>query len=105
MPWYAYLAHFVGGAALANGVPHFVHGVCGEKFQSPFAKPPGKGLSPPVTNLVWGFVNFVAGYLLIMAWTTAEPRDMGDLTAIALGALAMGLMLAHHFGNVKGNNG
>jgi hypothetical protein len=27
MPWYHYLAHFVAGAFLANGVPHFVQGI------------------------------------------------------------------------------
>jgi len=41
MPWYGYLAHFIAGAFLANGVPHFVQGVCGNKFQTPFATPRG----------------------------------------------------------------
>ena len=45
MPWYDYLAHFFAGAFLANGVPHFVQGICGNKFQSPFASPPGVGES------------------------------------------------------------
>jgi hypothetical protein len=38
MPWYDYLVHFVAGAFLANGVPHFVQGVCGNKFQTPPAR-------------------------------------------------------------------
>ena len=45
MPWYDYLAHFLAGAFLANGVPHFVQGICGNKFQSPFASPLASGLS------------------------------------------------------------
>jgi len=45
MPWYFYLLEFLSGMFLANGVPHFVQGVSGAPFQSPFAKPPGVGES------------------------------------------------------------
>ncbi len=45
MRWYHYVAYFFGGAFLANAVPHFVNGVSGQPFQSPFAHPPGEGLS------------------------------------------------------------
>ena len=64
MPWTYYLIHFAGGLVFANGLPHFLHGMSGEKFQSPFANPPGKGLSSPLVNVVWGFANFVVGYAL-----------------------------------------
>ncbi|HEV2561006.1 MAG TPA: hypothetical protein VGT78_02590 [Rhizomicrobium sp.] len=97
----AYLLHFLAGAILANGVPHFVHGISGEKFQSPFAHPPGKGLSSPLVNVLWGFGNLVAGTALLMAY--AGPRGLIDFTAVGLGALAMGVALAIHFGRVKGN--
>ena len=43
MPWYDYAAYFFAGAFLANSIPHFVQGVCGNQFQSPFASPPGRG--------------------------------------------------------------
>ncbi len=33
MAWHFYLAQFVSGLLLANGVPHFVQGISGEKFQ------------------------------------------------------------------------
>ena len=61
MPWYFYLLEFVSGLLLANGVPHFVQGISGEKFQSPFASPPGGGESSPVTNTIWGFANLSVG--------------------------------------------
>ncbi|GAG09391.1 unnamed protein product, partial [marine sediment metagenome] len=48
MAWYAYLAYFFAGVFLANGVPHFVHGISGKKFQSPFASPPAVGESSPL---------------------------------------------------------
>jgi hypothetical protein len=43
MPWYGYIAYFFIGVFGANGVPHFVQGICGNHFQTPFASPPGKG--------------------------------------------------------------
>ena len=36
------ISYFFAGAFLANAVPHFVSGVMGRVFQSPFAKPPGR---------------------------------------------------------------
>ena len=35
------VSYLFGGAFMANGVPHFVSGVTGRPFQSPFAKPSG----------------------------------------------------------------
>ena len=49
MPWYFYLAYFWGGAFLVNAVPHFVNGVSGRSFPTPFASPPGKGSSSPIS--------------------------------------------------------
>ena len=64
MPWYNYLAAFFAGAFLANAIPHLVKGICGDPFPTPFAKPPGKGLSSPPVNAAWALFNLVAGYLL-----------------------------------------
>ncbi|HUJ02851.1 MAG TPA: hypothetical protein VLW75_04370 [Rhizomicrobium sp.] len=102
MPFYGYLVHFLAGCFLANGVPHFVYGISGEKFQSPFASPPGKGLSSPLVNVIWGFANFVVGYLLLLTFTQeGEARSYADLGAIAAGVFLMGVMLATHFGRVR----
>src|SRR6201994_491077 len=64
MEWYNYLSIFFSGAFWANVVPHFVHGISGDKFPTPFAKPPGKGLSSPTVNVLWSLVNMAAGYFL-----------------------------------------
>ncbi len=64
MTWYVYLAHFGAGIFLANGVPHFVNGISGHKFQSPFASPPGVGESSPLVNVIWGMINFVISFIL-----------------------------------------
>jgi hypothetical protein len=62
--WYQYLACFFAGMFLANVVPHFVHGISGDRFPTPFAHPPGKGLSSPTVNVLWALLNLVVGYLL-----------------------------------------
>jgi hypothetical protein len=62
--WYDYIACFFAGMFLANAVPHFVHGISGDRFPTPFAHPPGKGLSSPTVNVVWALFNLVVGCIL-----------------------------------------
>jgi len=38
MPWYDYLAYFFAGVFLDNGIPHFINGISGKPFSSPFAE-------------------------------------------------------------------
>jgi hypothetical protein len=59
-----YIASFFAGMFLANVVPHFVHGISGNRFPTPFAKPPGKGLSSPLVNMLWALFNLIMGYIL-----------------------------------------
>jgi hypothetical protein len=101
MPWYSYLAHFFAGAFFANGVPHFVQGICGNKFQTPFASPPGVGESSAIVNVVWGSFNFVVAGVLLRIFFPPLPPPVPDSVATALGALIMALWLAHHFGKVR----
>ena len=60
-----YAAYAFGGVFLANAVPHVVAGMQGRPFQSPFAKPPGKGYSSSITNVVWGWFNAAVGWALL----------------------------------------
>jgi hypothetical protein len=57
MYWYNYIICFFAGTFLANVVPHFVHGISGDRFPTPFVRPPGKGLSSPTVNVVWALVK------------------------------------------------
>jgi len=59
--WYGLHRCFFSGMFLANAVPHFVHGISGDRFPTPFARPPGKGLSSPTVNVVWALFNLVVG--------------------------------------------
>jgi hypothetical protein len=65
MIWYNYIACFFSGIFLTNAVPHFVHGISGDRFPTPFAHPPGKGLSSSTVNVVWALLNLVVGYILL----------------------------------------
>ncbi len=102
MAWYVYLAYFVAGFFLANGVPHFVNGISGRKFQSPFASPPTVGESSAVVNVVWGLVNFAIGFALVMGVGRFTCGFSLDVLMVFLGALIMSLGLAWHFARVRG---
>ena len=101
MAWYVYLARFGAGLFLANGVPHFVNGISGHKFQSPFASPPGVGESSPITNVIWGMVNFVIGYILLYGIGDFSTGLNMDMFTVGLGVLFAAVMLAWHFGRVR----
>jgi hypothetical protein len=100
--YHHYLSYFFGGALFANAIPHFVSGVMGRSFQSPFAKPPGKGLSSAMVNVLWGAFNFVLAYLLICRVGDFDLRVTADACAAGLGALLMGIMAAKLFGPLHG---
>ena len=96
MPWYHYVSYFFGALFLSNAVPHLVSGVMGRPFQSPFAKPPGEGLSSSRVNVLWGSLNAVFGYLLIGQVGTFDLRNVVHV--------AMSLFAASHFGRFHGGN-
>lgn len=83
MPWYDSFAAFLAGMFLANMVPHFVHGISGDRFPTPFAHPPGKGLSSPTVNVVWALANLVAGYLLLRAGQVSPAHTASLLVFFA----------------------
>ncbi|HTC44631.1 MAG TPA: hypothetical protein VK696_06225 [Steroidobacteraceae bacterium] len=102
MAWPHLVAWFFGGTFLANAVPHFVSGSRGEPFQSPFAKPPGIGLSSSTVNVLWGFANLAVGYALICQIGDFAIKDVADVLAVGIGMLAMSLFAARHFGRFHG---
>ena len=102
MRWYHYLAYFFGGAFLANTLPHLVNGVSGHPFQSPFASPPGVGLSSAMVNVLWGLFNLAVGYVLVCRVGRFDWRRTLHVAVLGLGILIMSLMLAHTFGRFYG---
>jgi len=104
MNWHHLVSYFFGGIFLANAVPHLVSGMMGRPFQSPFAKPPGEGLSSSTVNVLWGFFNAVIGYLLVLRVGDFNVRSTSNVLAPAIGALLIGLFSARHFGQFHGGN-
>jgi hypothetical protein len=93
---YHYIAGFFAGMLLANVVPHFVHGISGDRFPTPFAHPPGKGLSSPTVNVLWALVNLVVGYILFRAGKVSGG-DESALVIFFLGIAAISTMLSVRF--------
>jgi len=104
MRWYHWIAYFFGGAFLANFIPHFVQGVSGAPFQSPFSHPPGEGLSSSTVNAAWGMLNLFIAYLLLVRVGKLDLRKWSHFGVCAVGFVLMSLMLARAFGRFHGGN-
>jgi hypothetical protein len=104
MNWHYEVAYFFGGVVLTNAIPHFVSGVMGRPFQSPFAKPPGEGLSSSTINVVWGFLNLTIFYALVCRVGSFDIRDGAQVAALGLGILVMAVVTARLFGRFHGGN-
>src|SRR5215469_10928802 len=96
MSWYNYVACFFAGAFLANVVPHFFHGISGNRFPTPFAKPPGRGLSSPTVNVAWSWLNLVVGYSLLRAGKVSTDNQ-ATLIVLFAGIVAMSTILSFRF--------
>ncbi|WP_263381707.1 hypothetical protein [Granulicella arctica] len=96
MHWSNYVACFFAGMFLANAIPHYITGVCGDPFPTPFAKPPGKGLSSPIINVLWALLNMVIGYLLFQSGHVLTDGVTARLIFFA-GVIAISIMLSINF--------
>lgn len=104
MPWSHSVAYFFGGVFGFNAIPHLVSGMMGRAFQSPFAKPRGVGLSSSTVNVLWGAINLLLGYVLILRVGAFDLRDPAQVAAAGAGGLAIALYTARHFGQFHGGN-
>lgn len=80
MNWSNYVACFFSAMFATNAVPHFVKGICGDRFPTPFAKPPGKGLSSPTVNVLWSLLNMFLAYILFRSGKVSS----GDQLALII---------------------
>jgi hypothetical protein len=96
MHGYSYVAAFFAGAFLANALPHLVHGMSGNRFPSPFARPPGRGLSSPTANVAWALVNIAIGYALLRGGPALAGNEAA-LGACFAGVAAISLYLSRRF--------
>lgn len=102
MSFLSILRTSVGAALVVNAVPHGVSGVQGRPFPSPFADPPGVGMSPPLANVAWSALNAIGGAMLLRPGI----RSRGEAIGAAVGAVAMASVISYHFGDVlRGGQG
>ena len=94
------VAQFFAGAFLCNCVPHLVSGLQGSPFPTPFAKPPGIGMSSPVLNFAWGLFNLVVGVVLLSYWPVRVGLSASFLIFL-LGVIALGILSSVRFGKVR----
>jgi len=94
--WYNYLAAFFAGVILTNAVPHFTHGISGDKFPTPFSKPHGKGLSSPVVNTLWACFNLLIGYILFRVSEVSSNNEI-LLSVFFIGIVSISVFSATNF--------
>jgi len=102
MRWYHYVAYFFGGAFLANALPHLGNGMSGHALQTPFASPPGEGLSSSTVNVLWGLFNLAVGYLLVCRVGRFDLRKTRHVLILGVGILIMSVILARALGRFHG---
>ena len=100
MAWYVYPAHFLGGALLANSLPHLIAGIAGKPLQSPFASPPFKGLSSPTVNVAWALANLASAYLLLRVGSL-DLRNWFDAGVCFVGFAAMAFQCSRAFARLR----
>jgi hypothetical protein len=96
MKWYNYISCLFAGLFLANFVPHFIHGISGDPFPTPFSNPPGKGLSSPTVNVLWALLNLIIGYLFFRGGKISNSRIFTVILLFA-GIAFMSIMLSIAF--------
>lgn len=94
--WQHVLAVFFAGVFLANFVPHFVSGISGNSFPSPFADPPGFGNSSPLANVLWGSANLAVGYGLLRYGRLSATNGRA-VVVLFFGFVAMAVVLSQGF--------
>ena len=104
MNWLHLVSYFFGGAFAANAVPHFVSGTMGHAFQSPFATPPGKGLSSSTVNVLWGSFNAGIAYLLVVHVGEFHLRSWLHILSFGLGVMLISIFSARNFGQFHVGN-
>ncbi len=103
MTWYNYFFCFFAGMFLANVVPHFVHGISGDRFPTPFAHPPGRGLSSATTNVVWALGNLIVGYVFFRVGKVSSGGNLAWGVFFA-GIAALSTWLSVLFAKIKPAN-
>ena len=101
MSWFHFLAYFFAGVFFANFVPHFVSGVLGRTFPTPFASPPFRGRSSARVNVLYGLFNLAIAYVLLSRVGDFEPRSAVHAGTFGLGLVLWSLMITRSLARLQ----
>jgi hypothetical protein len=101
MVWSHLVAYFFAGAFSANFVPHFVSGVLGRTFPTPFSSPPFRGQSSSRVNVLYGLFNLALAYGLLVHVGAFEARSPLHAGAYGLGLGAWALMITRSLARIQ----
>src|SRR5262245_61914376 len=101
MLWFHFPSYFFAGVFFANFVPHFVSGVLGRVFPTPFASPPFRGLSSSRVNVLYGLFNLAVAYALLLHVGDFEPRSALHAGPFGLGLAAWSLMITRSLARLQ----
>lgn len=104
MPWHHVVACFLGSVFLANFFPHFIAGMSGARFYTPFAKPPFRGLSSPVVNMLYALLNLALAYVLLVIVGSLELRDLPHAAVSAAGFGLASVLIARSVTKLKASS-
>ena len=97
MAWWFYVAAFFASLLVVNGIPHFVQGLSGNRFPSPFSGGPGTG-DEPWRNVLWGAFNLILGGVLLWLIRDGLSNIVLVIEMVVIGT-AYGTLLGHAFGH------
>ena len=80
-----YFFSFLAGLLAANGAPHLIKGLVGQKHQTPFGKS-----SSAIVNVCWGWANVVVAVVFLYLGHVSA-HEYRALAFFAVGALLMNL--------------
>ena len=104
MPWHDVAAYLFGGIFLANFFPHFIAGVSGVRFYTPFATPPFRGLSSPVVNILYALFNLAMAYVLLVVVGGLELRSAPHVAVSAAGFALWSVQIARAVTKLRGSS-
>jgi len=79
----------LSGLIVTAGVPHFIKGITGEKFQTPFGNP-----SSAVINVIFGWLCFVIA-AVVLHFGNPRLHEYRALGSFGIGVLVVALLMAN----------
>jgi hypothetical protein len=104
MPWHSVAVYFLGGMFLANFFPHFIAGMSGVRFYTPFATPPFRGLSSPVVNMLYALFNLAMAYALLVVIGSLELQRVPPVAVAAAGFGLASIFIARSVTKLRGSS-